>query len=72
MAFENNDTVFVGNTADRLAFIAYDIALLEEMVYQAGFVISHVHYGVWRGCGFGSSLQDIVVVRKVAATAASK
>jgi SAM-dependent methyltransferase len=64
MAFESNEKIFVGNRRDRLAFIAYDIGFLEDMIHRAGFVIAHVHYGAWRGCGFGSSLQDVVVVRK--------
>lgn len=62
--FEDSGNVFIGNSKDRLAFIAFDIGLVEKMVYDAGLVISCVQYGAWRGCGFGSSLQDIVVVRK--------
>ena len=61
---EKGGDVFIGNAKDRLAFIAFDLGLVEKMVYDAGLVISRVQYGAWRGCGFGSSLQDIVVVRK--------
>jgi SAM-dependent methyltransferase len=62
--YESGGTVFIGNTTDRLAFIAFDIGLVEKLVYNAGLVISRVQYGAWRGAGFGDSLQDIVVVRK--------
>ncbi len=61
---EHAGNVFIGNPADRLAFIAFDLGLVEKLVFDAGLIISRVEYGAWRGCGFGSSLQDIVVVRK--------
>jgi SAM-dependent methyltransferase len=62
--YESSNTVFIGNAKDRLAFIAFDIGLVEKLVYNAGLIISRVQYGAWRGAGFGDSLQDIVVVRR--------
>ena len=63
-AYEKNGQVFIGNGADRLAFIAFDIALIEQLVFEVGLVISRVEYGAWRGTQFGRSLHDIVVVRR--------
>ena len=63
-AFEANKRVFVGNRADRLAFIAYDGIMLEEMILRAGLVPAAIEYGGWRQDGFSTSLQDIVVCRK--------
>lgn len=62
-AFEGED-VFVGNTADRLAFIAYDMRLMDRMIAEAGLVQTAVDYGDWRGGGLSLSWQDVVVCRK--------
>ncbi len=63
-AFSHDGRVFVGERDDRLAFIAYDMTLLEEMIVDAGLIPSTIEYGGWRGDGFSASLQDIVVCRK--------
>lgn len=62
--FIKQDKVLIGNPDDRLAFIAYDIAMIEEMICQAGLVPTLVEYGEWRGGGVSSSLQDLFVCRK--------
>jgi SAM-dependent methyltransferase len=61
--FEIDDRIFIGNQDDRLAFIAYDIGLLEKMIFDADLVVSFIEYGAWRGDTHSNSLQDIVVVR---------
>lgn len=63
-SFENDGQVFIGNGADRLAFIAYDLGLLDKLVSEAGLVISRIEFGAWRGSGFGSSLHDMLVLRR--------
>jgi SAM-dependent methyltransferase len=61
--YEDGD-VFVGNAADRLAFIAYDVARIEAMIWEAGLAPTAIEYGDWRGGGLSLSLQDIFVCRK--------
>lgn len=56
--------VLWGDKADPLAFIAFDKALIEAMAWQAGLAIMKVEYGCWMGGNIGSSLQDVVIVRK--------
>jgi SAM-dependent methyltransferase len=56
--------VLWGDKADPLAFIAFDKALIEAMAWEAGLAIMKVEYGCWMGGGIGSSLQDVVIVRK--------
>ncbi len=63
-AFSHDGRVFVGDRKDRLAFIAYDQTLLEEMIVNAGLIPATVEYGGWRADGFSPSLQDVVVCRK--------
>ena len=63
-AFEGNGSVFIGNVSDRLGFIAFDMALVEQVVFDAGLVITHVEHGAWTGSGFSPSLQDVIVCRK--------
>jgi SAM-dependent methyltransferase len=63
-AYEQDGQVFIGNTNDRLGFIAFELALVEKMVFDAGLVITHVEHGAWTGSGFSSSLQDVIVCRK--------
>lgn len=63
-AFVENGNVFLGNKPDRLAFIAFDNRLVEEMVWNAGLAITKIHYGCWMGGSLGSSLQDVFVARK--------
>jgi SAM-dependent methyltransferase len=64
--YEEDGAVFIGNTADLLAFIGYDIARLEQMIWEAGLVCAEIEYGGWRGDGFSGSLQDVLVCRKPA------
>jgi SAM-dependent methyltransferase len=63
---EDNDDVFIGNSSDRLSFIAFDLDLVERMVFEAGLVITRIEHGSWSGAGFSSSLQDILVCRRPA------
>jgi SAM-dependent methyltransferase len=63
-AYEQDEQVFIGNTNDRLGFIAFDLTLVEKMVFDAGLVITHIEHGAWTGSGFSSSLQDVIVCRK--------
>lgn len=62
--FVDDGMVFWGNRTDPLAFIAFDKNLLEFMVWEAGLAITKIEYGCWMGGGIGSSLHDLVVVRK--------
>ena len=64
--FSKDGRVFVGDRDDRLAFIAYDMTLLEEMIVAAGLIPATIEYGGWRADGFSPSLQDVVVCRKAA------
>jgi len=63
-AFEADGKVFIGSVPDRLGFIAFDMALVEQMVFEAGLVITHVEHGAWTGSGFSPSLQDVIVCRR--------
>lgn len=63
-AYETDGQVFTGNASDRLGFIAFDLALVEQMVFEAGMVVTHVEHGAWTGAGFSSSLQDVIVCRR--------
>jgi SAM-dependent methyltransferase len=62
--YEENGAVLIGNTADRLAFIAYDIARLEQMVWAAGLIPSVFEFGDWRGDKLSATFQDVIVCRK--------
>lgn len=62
--YEENGAVFIGNTDDRLAFIGYDVARLEQMIWDAGLISSEIEYGGWRRDNFSGSLQDVIVCRK--------
>lgn len=64
IAFEAQGNIFIGNSTDRLGFIAFDLALVEQMVFDAGLVITHVEHGSWTGAGFSGSLQDVIVCRR--------
>lgn len=66
-AFEADGKVFIGNVHDRLGFIAFDMALVQQMVFDAGLVITHVEHGSWTGSGFSPSLQDVIVCRRPSA-----
>lgn len=63
-AYEQDGKVFIGNPADRLGFIAFDLSLVEQMVFEAGLVITQVEHGSWTGAGFSASLQDVIVCRR--------
>lgn len=61
--FEDNGSILIGNSSDRLSFIAYDENLLRRMVRQAGLVLKQIEYGRWSNDA-ESNLQDIVVCHK--------
>jgi len=63
---EAQGDVFVGNSADRLGFIAFDLRLVQQMVFEAGLVVTHVEHGSWAGGNvyFSPSVQDVVVCRR--------
>jgi hypothetical protein len=65
-ATEAQGNIFIGNVADRLSFIAFDLALVEQMVFAAGLVLTHVEHGSWAsGNAFCSpSMQDVLVCRR--------
>jgi cyclopropane fatty-acyl-phospholipid synthase-like methyltransferase len=65
-ATEAQGNVFIGNAADRLSFIAFDLALVQQMVFEAGLVVTHVEHGSWAGGNvyFSPSVQDVVVCRR--------
>jgi cyclopropane fatty-acyl-phospholipid synthase-like methyltransferase len=63
-AYEAQGNIFIGNSTDRLGFIAFDLALVEQMVFDAGLVITHVEHGSWTGAAFSGSLQDVIVCRR--------
>jgi len=62
--YEEAGEVFIGNTQDRQAFIAYDIRRIEAMIWEAGLVPSAVEYGNWRGDSMSQTFQDIFVCRR--------
>ncbi len=62
--YENDGQVFIGDSADRLGFIAFDTALVEQMVLYAGLVLTKTERGAWTGSRMSASLQDIVVCRR--------
>ena len=62
--YEAEGAVLVGNPEDRLAFIAYDIVLLERMIAEAGLIPAIIEYGDWRRDGFSASFQDVIVCRR--------
>jgi SAM-dependent methyltransferase len=63
-AFEEEGDIFIGNRFDRLGFIAFDQALIGQMVFDAGLVLDRLEFGSWTGAGFSGSLQDVIVCRK--------
>jgi SAM-dependent methyltransferase len=65
-ATEAQGNVLIGNVADRLSFIAFDLSLVEQMVFEAGLVLTHVEHGSWAGGNvyFSPSGQDVVVCRR--------
>ena len=66
VATEAQGDIFIGNVADRLSFIAFDLGLVEQMVFEAGLVLTHVEHGSWAsGNAFSSlSMQDVIVCRR--------
>ena len=62
--YEENGEVFVGNTDDRLAFIAYDVKRLDAMMWDAGLIPWAAEYGMWRGDEMSFSYQDLFVCRR--------
>lgn len=62
--FVDDGSVFWGSKDDPLAFIAFDKALLETMVWEAGLAITKVHFGCWMGGGIGAGLQDVFIATK--------
>jgi SAM-dependent methyltransferase len=63
-AAEADGDILIGNVADRLSFIAFDQALVERMVSDAGLEITHVERGFWAGANSTPSMQDVVVCRR--------
>ena len=63
-AFEMNGQIFIGHVHDRLGFVAFDMALVEQMIFDAGLVITHIEHGAWSRSGFSRSLQDVIVCRR--------
>jgi SAM-dependent methyltransferase len=63
-AYEADGGIFIGNRHDRLGFIAFNLSLVEQIVHNAGLVVTHVEHGSWTGAGFSGSLQDVVVCRR--------
>jgi SAM-dependent methyltransferase len=63
-AFEMGGDIFIGNVLDRLGFIAFDMALVEKMIFDSGLVLTHIEHGAWSGSHFSSSLQDVIVCRR--------
>lgn len=61
---EAQENVLIGNTADRLGFIAFDLMLMQQMVFEAGLIITHVEHGSWADAQFSASLQDVIVCRR--------
>lgn len=58
--------IFVADHTDRLAFIAFDYALIEQAAFDAGLVIHQVEYGSWAGTIPSPNLQDTLVCLKPA------
>ena len=67
--FEEGGAVFIGNKSDRLAFIAFDIQRIEQMVWEAGLIPCAIEYGNWRGAGLSHGYQDAVLCRRPSASA---
>lgn len=63
-AYEAGGNVFIGNVADRLGFVAFDLAVVQRMVLDAGLTLTNLEFGSWAGAGFSSSLQDVIVCRR--------
>lgn len=61
---EAHGDVLIGNGADRLGFIAFDLGLVEQMVFEAGLITTHIEHGSWVDHQFSSSLQDVIVCRR--------
>jgi SAM-dependent methyltransferase len=68
-AFEEGGDIFIGNMADRLGFIAFDLTLVQQMVLDVGLIMTHVEHGSWAGGNvyFSPSLQDVIACRKAVA-----
>jgi SAM-dependent methyltransferase len=58
--------IFVADHTDRLAFIAFDHALIEQAAFDAGLVIHQIEYGSWAGTIPSPNLQDTIVCLKPA------
>jgi len=63
-AIEAQGNILIGNPADRLGFIAFDISLVEQMAFEAGLIITHIEHGSWVDGQFSDSLQDVIVCRR--------
>jgi SAM-dependent methyltransferase len=61
---EAQGQVLIGNVADRLGFIAFDLPLVEQMVFEAGLILTHLEHGSWADGQFSPSLQDVIVCRR--------
>jgi SAM-dependent methyltransferase len=63
---EAQGNILIANRADRLGFIAFDLGLVEQMVFDAGLIITHVEHGSWAGGNvyFSPSMQDVIICRR--------
>jgi SAM-dependent methyltransferase len=61
---EDQGNVLIGNASDRLGFIAFDLRLVQQMVFEAGLIITHMEHGSWADAQFSASLQDVIVCRR--------
>jgi SAM-dependent methyltransferase len=62
--YEQDGDVYIGNMADRLVFVGYDIRRIETMIWEAGLVSRVVEYGDWRGDKISQCFQDIFVCHR--------
>jgi SAM-dependent methyltransferase len=61
---ESQGDVLIGNPADRLGFIAFEMKLVQQMVFDAGLIITQIEHGSWADAQFSASLQDVIVCRR--------
>ncbi|NNM70875.1 class I SAM-dependent methyltransferase [Enterovirga aerilata] len=62
--FSEDKQVFVGDSRDRLAFIAFDQFLFDSAIVDAGLIPRHIEFGSWRGDNQAGTLQDVIVCGK--------
>lgn len=62
--FERSGAIIVGKHDDRLAFIGYELSIIEKFIFDAGLVLNTFEAGTWTGSGVGRSLQDLFVCER--------